>query len=91
MTRIIVAALLAGLTAAAAHEWYPKACCNGNAISGDCRQLDYSEVMALPNGWKIDGQWVILRGQERNSVDDHFHGCFPNGELGCFFAPKPSS
>lgn len=86
-----VAALLAVtvfLTASAlAHSWYPAECCSGI----DCDILLDERVRAAPGGYLIDGEHFVAQANVRKSPDDHYHGCFPNKKLGCFWAPPQGS
>lgn len=77
---------------AAAHEWYPYYCCMGNSVGGDCGPLDAKRVQALDaGGYLIDGRFYVAPATVQQSLDGRYHGCFPAGQLGCFFAPGRGS
>lgn len=104
MTRfacILVAACLAG--PAAAHEWYPPACCS----SRDCFALPDGAVTATPDGWRIEATGEVIPYDVARLTPPEgggrFHRCTRNGtpdggtlnqlwgpEQGtaCFWAPQ---
>lgn len=99
--RILIAAALIAAPAAA-HEWYPAACCSNR----DCFAVPASEVRATAEGWLLvpTGQ-VIPYDKARVTPDEgggQFHVCtsggfWPGSVLGsgmaqmCFWAPGSGS
>ncbi len=91
MKRILLVTLLMSCAPAAAHDWYPLACCRGTEVGGDCAPLPASRVKETPQGYLIDGKILKSYAETRWSPDGQFHACFPaSGALSCFFAPQRS-
>lgn len=87
MIRALAMLMLMG-SVAGAHEWYPPFCCS----NGDCAPIAGKRVQATPEGFLIDGKFIVPRSQVKDSMDGQYHGCFPTPEkLLCFFAPPPGS
>lgn len=80
MIPIIIAALML------AHSWYPPECCNGV----DCAPLEDSRVEVTPDGYRIDGNILVLYKDARVSADEHYHTCWSDRSTKprCFFAPR---
>lgn len=83
-------ALLVVAGPAAAHEWYPPACCTGK----DCKPYPAENVKRTPDGWLLHDGTVIPFDVTRPSQDHQFHRCdMTNGKIRvmnhqpCFFAP----
>lgn len=76
------------------HDFYPPSCCSGDTHNGDCAPLASARVREVQGGYLVDGAFFVSRERARNSPDDQYHGCFPQGEagpeLGCFWRPLPS-
>lgn len=81
----VAAVLLGTIKAARSHDWYPIQCCGGH----DCLQLPDADVKEVPHGYMVRGTFVD-ETKALPSPDEHFHGCFPQGQLGCFWAPRKS-
>ena len=90
---ICAALLILSLYGARGHNWYPPECCGGADSYGDCIAINPGRVAAHNNGdYLVDGKWLVLRLDVRNSPDGQYHGCFPySGVLRCFFAPPSGS
>jgi hypothetical protein len=89
--RLFTAALASGLSAAAAHDWYPVACCSQR----DCRHLEEAKgetVLETPKGWQLWDGRLVSRGSAKLSPDSLFHLCeLPDRRIICFFAPPGAS
>jgi hypothetical protein len=76
---------------AAAHDWYPVACCS----QMDCRHLEESKgetVTETTAGWQLWDGRVIARGVGKPSPDNLFHLCERSDRsITCFYAPPGSS
>lgn len=88
---IAALAILACEGAAAAHDWYPAACCSQR----DCRHLEEAKgetVLETPKGWQLWDGRIVPRGTAKLSPDGEFHLCeLPDRRIICFFAPPGDS
>lgn len=85
---LVLALSLAAATRGHGHEWYPYRCCLGTSVGGDCGPIDDKRIVELSaGGFLVDGLFYIAADKAQASLDGRFHGCFPAGKLGCFFAP----
>lgn len=99
-------ALLPAMQPVAAHEapgsWtYPKACCHGDAETGECQRIPGRSVHVRPGGWVVllkpgdhrritrQQRYFVPTGDELPSHDGDYHICIhPTEEdANCFFVP----
>ncbi|WEX86354.1 hypothetical protein PZN02_002632 [Sinorhizobium garamanticum] len=80
---------------------YPRACCQGSEVGGDCERIPGASVRKGPHGFSIilhpgdhhlvtkDHMFQIPYGDEIPSGDSDFHICLHPTEdhMNCFFAP----
>lgn len=89
--RIIIAVgILLGLIAyACGHSFYEQYCCSGQ----DCEPIADSRVKVTPQGYVVDGRWLVPFAQARFAPDGQYHLClWPNPDaLRCFYAPSQGS
>jgi hypothetical protein len=91
-TSILLAACLAGVPEAVAHDWYPAWCCNER----DCRELieDIGETVSeTPQGWLLWDGRIVSRKSAKPSPDHRFHLCeeLTTKAIICFFVPPGAS
>lgn len=103
---LLVIATVAGTPQSGAHQtasgWtYPPACCQGDAVDGDCQSIPGSAVLERGGGWTVvldpgdhrkvthRNRYFVPYGSEIPSRDGQFHICLhPTEEHeNCFFVP----
>lgn len=86
-------ALFYSVMSALAHDtgkgWaYPWECCADH----DCAEISEDRVRTGPQGYVIDGRFIVPPAEVRQSPDGRYHACFPTPDkLKCFWAPPPGS
>ncbi len=84
---LVLVIVLLYTTCAAAHSWYPVACCSEQ----DCRSLDEDRgefAVEQHDSWKLWDGRIILKASTKNSPDGKFHLCENiHKKPLCFFAP----
>jgi hypothetical protein len=90
---IVMLTIVGSDAVALAHDsgmgWsYPWECCHDH----DCAEINEGRVHTSPDGYVIDGHFVVPQSMVRRSPDGHYHACFPTPDkLLCFFAPPVGS
>jgi len=86
---IIVSPSIVALAHDSGMGWsYPWECCHDH----DCVEINEGRVHTSPDGYVIDGHFIVPQSKVRRSPDGHYHACFPTPDkLLCFFAPPMGS
>ena len=97
--------------AAGAHDatsglWtYPRSCCRGTSVGGDCDAIPHTAVQPVDGGYQVTlnpgdhplitetQTWFVPMQKVRWSKDNDFHVCLWPDEtkLQCFFSPPMGS
>ncbi len=85
-----IAILLALSTAALAHDAYPRDCCSGDAVHGDCRPVACAEIEQTgPAVWR-HGRATFNANALRLPIDGRCHVCKSEPFGRCIFFPQPN-
>lgn len=91
---LVGVALLASLSAALAHSWYPWECCSDQ----DCWPLSFAEVEVTPKGFRLPTGETLsfddpkIKPTPADDPEQRYHICTVGGDLKgrvlCLFVPQ---